>query len=184
MEYTDPDVYAPNCLISEICVILAGGDLKKQHLIGDFVIRYEGNIGLDNLIKNDFVATRHKENGLWEEIQNPQKSVSLQEAEKEIIKQLSEHGIIRGSIPSAGIQAYNDRILIENTMPELDKFLHFMIIDVTSVDETASRWNKRVFKKRDGQGKGLRARDNIQRAIKSLQYYKNTLFKTKEKKQN
>ena len=54
------------------------------------------------------------------------KSLRLEEAELKIIEVLKDHKILEGSTPSAGIQAYNDRVLIERLMPKLDKFLNFM----------------------------------------------------------
>ena len=51
--------------------------------------------------------------------------VTLKEAEELIVKQLEEYGINHGQIPSAGIQAQNDRIILEREMPTLNKFLNF-----------------------------------------------------------
>lgn len=51
------------------------------------------------------------------------------------------------------------------------------IIDISSVDEIATRWNKRVFNKRDSKESRLRAEPNARRAIQRLQYYKLHLFK-------
>jgi len=38
---------------------------------------------------------------------------------------MEEYGIIKNQIPSAGIQAYNDRIILERQMPSFNKFLNF-----------------------------------------------------------
>lgn len=51
------------------------------------------------------------------------------------------------------------------------------IVDIASVDEIASRWNKRVFNKRDAKESRLRAEPNVRRAIQRMQYYKVNLFK-------
>ena len=51
------------------------------------------------------------------------------------------------------------------------------IVDIASVDEIASRWNKRVFNKRDAKESRLRAEPNVRRAIQRMQYYKGNLFK-------
>jgi oligoribonuclease (3'-5' exoribonuclease) len=50
-------------------------------------------------------------------------------------------------------------------MPDLNKFLNFTIVDIASVDEIASRWNKRVFNKREAKESRLRAGPNVCRAI-------------------
>lgn len=48
---------------------------------------------------------------------------------------------------------------------------------MASVDEIASRWNKRVFNKREAKESRLRAEPNVRRAIQRMQYYKVNLFK-------
>jgi hypothetical protein len=50
-------------------------------------------------------------------------------------------------------------------------------VDIASVDEIASRWNKRVFNKREAKESRLRAEPNVRRAIQRMQYYKGNLFK-------
>ena len=56
--------------------------------------------------------------------------------------------------------------------------MYFRIVDISSVDEVASRWNKRVFNKRESKESRLRAEPNARRAITRLQYYKTQLFKS------
>ena len=51
------------------------------------------------------------------------------------------------------------------------------IVDISSVDEIASRWNKRVFNKRESKESRLRAEPNARRVIQRMQYYKQQLFK-------
>ena len=66
----------------------------------------------------------------------------------------------------------------------------YRIIDVSSVDEAALRWNLKIFKKRDQivtsmMPKNLidyRAHSNVLRAILRLKYYQGTLFVSKKKK--
>ena len=54
-------------------------------------------------------------------------------------------------------------------------------MDISSIDEIASRWNKRVFNKRDAKESRSRAEPNARRAIQRLQYYKMQLFKNGER---
>lgn len=75
--------------------------------------------------RSDEVVKRFTKSGLWQDLQNPEKVTPLKDAEELIIKQLVEYGISSGQIPSAGIQAYNDRIVLERQMPAFNKFLNF-----------------------------------------------------------
>ena len=44
----------------------------------------------------------------------------------------------------------------------------YRIVDISSVDEVASRWNKRVFNKRDSKESRLRAEPNARRVIQRM----------------
>ena len=57
-------------------------------------------------------------------------------------------------------------------------------MDIASVDDIASRWNKRVFNKREAKESRLRAEPNVRRAIQRMQYYKANLFKASGNENN
>ncbi len=119
IEMTDPDPKIAN--IVEIAAYLVNGDLSEKYLIADFVITQPDV----SVIKSEFVVERFKKNGLWDDIQNPDKSLELNVAEELIMSELMEYGILERSVPSAGIQTYNDRILLERLMPKFHSFLSF-----------------------------------------------------------
>ncbi|TNV87216.1 hypothetical protein FGO68_gene13436 [Halteria grandinella] len=173
IEMTDTDPHKGR--IAEIACYLVSGDLRQQILIASLVIKLDMSE-----LKTDEVIKRFTKSGLWQELQNPEKVTPLIEAEELIIKQFEEYGITHSQIPSAGIQSYNDRIILEREMPSFNKFLNFTIIDISSVDEVASRWSKRVFNKREAKESRHRAEPNARRAITRLQYYKAQLFKKQD----
>lgn len=82
------------------------------------------SISIDQAISAD-VVDRFKKSGLWADMQDPEKSVTLLQAEEMVIQELEEYGIMAGSIPSAGIQSYNDRIMLQRLMPRFNKYLSF-----------------------------------------------------------
>ncbi len=90
-------------------------------MIANIVIKIDAS----DLKLNDEVVKRFTKSGLWQDLQNSEKTVALKDAEDLIIKQMEEYGIIKNQIPSAGIQAYNDRIILERQMPSFNKFLNF-----------------------------------------------------------
>ena len=77
-------------------------------------------------------------------------------------------------------------LIISDTLTIMD----YRIIDISSVDEVAQRWNGKVFKKKDlggglkdkEQERTYRAEDNLLRAIDRLKFYKENLFNVKEHK--
>lgn len=119
IEMTDTDPQKGK--IAEIAVCLVSGDLRQQIMIANIVIKIDAS----DLKLNDEVVKRFTKSGLWQDLQNSEKTVALKDAEDLIIKQMEEYGIIKNQIPSAGIQAYNDRIILERQMPSFNKFLNF-----------------------------------------------------------
>ena len=107
--------------IAEIAVCLVSGDLRQQITIANLII----NLDSLNELKTDEVFKRLTKSGLWNDLNNPEKVIPLKDAEELIIKQMEEYGIKNNEIPSAGIQAYNDRIILERQMPAFNKFLNF-----------------------------------------------------------
>ena len=69
IEMTDPDPRKAN--IVEIAAYLINGDLTEKYLIADFVI-IQPDV---SIISSEFVIDRFKRNGLWDEMQNPDKSL-------------------------------------------------------------------------------------------------------------
>ena len=69
IEMTDPDPRKAN--IVEIAAYLINGDLTEKYLIADFVITQPDV----SIISSEFLIDRFKRNGLWDEMQNPDKSL-------------------------------------------------------------------------------------------------------------
>ena len=61
-------------------------------------------------------------------------SLSLQEAENEVLKFVQEH-TPRGCCPLGGNSVYTDRFFLKLHMPELEDYLHYRIVDVSTVKE-------------------------------------------------
>ena len=53
LEYTDPDVYSPNCFISEIAVAIVNGNLWDAIPIAHCPITYLSKKAYDNLSEDD-----------------------------------------------------------------------------------------------------------------------------------
>jgi oligoribonuclease len=61
-------------------------------------------------------------------------------------------------------------------MPELDAFLHYRMVDVSSIKELARRWYPRVYYASPEKHGGHRALADIRESIKELQYYRAAVF--------
>ena len=61
-------------------------------------------------------------------------------------------------------------------MPELDNFLHYRMVDVSSIKELARRWYPRAYFASPEKHGGHRALADIRESIKELQYYREAVF--------
>ncbi len=87
-----------------------------------------------------------------------------------------EHVSDQRKAPLAGNTVGTDRGFLARDMPELDAFLHYRIIDVSSIKELARRWYPRAYynaPKKDG---GHRALADIRESIEELRYYRRAVF--------
>lgn len=86
--------------------------------------------------------------------------------------------IPKGRCPLGGNSVYMDRLFIRKYMPTLDNYLHYRIIDVSSIKELARRWFYQEYKNMPTKKFTHRALDDILDTVSELKYYKDSIFKT------
>jgi oligoribonuclease len=62
-------------------------------------------------------------------------------------------------------------------MPELDGFLHYRSIDVSSLKELCRRWYPEIYRRRPGKAEQHRALDDIGESIAELRYYREHMLR-------
>lgn len=102
--------------------------------------------------------------------------VSVTEAETIMLEFLSNYVTSKQS-PLAGNSVYMDRIFLKKFMPKVDDYLHYRIIDVSTIKELCRRWNKDIYKGLPKKEFSHRAVADIKESVKELKYYKNNFFK-------
>ena len=78
--------------------------------------------------------------------------------------------------PLAGNSIGTDRGFIARDMPALDDFLHYRMIDVSSIKELCRRWYPRIYFGQPEKGLAHRALADIHESIRELKYYRSTAF--------
>ncbi|TGZ46349.1 probable oligoribonuclease isoform X2 [Temnothorax longispinosus] len=157
--------------ILEIACIVTDKKLKIVSEELNIVIHQPDTI-LENM--NEWCKENHTKTGL---IENSRSStVSLEEAEKTVLDLLKKH-IPQGSCPLAGNSVYIDRLFLHKYMPLVNNYLHYRIIDVSTIKEIARRWNPNVYNSAPKKKLNHRALDDIKESINELRYYKNHFFK-------
>ncbi|MBN1276387.1 MAG: oligoribonuclease [Deltaproteobacteria bacterium] len=94
-------------------------------------------------------------------------------AEKEVLDFLSKY-CSKGMSPLCGNSVWQDRRFLIKYMPDLEDFLNYRNIDISSIKELAKRWYPALphFKKT----KQHLAMDDIRESIKELNFYRKHIF--------
>jgi oligoribonuclease len=157
----------------EVAVLVTDGELNVLGDGLDIVIHTHDDV-LDTMIP--FVRDMHASSGLTNEVRAS--TVTLGEAEKAVLAYISEHVPDPRTAPLCGNSIATDRGFIARDMPELDEYLHYRMIDVSSIKELAKRWYPRVYQSQPAKGLAHRALADIRESIQELAYYRRTLFVT------
>ncbi|MDF0529621.1 oligoribonuclease [Tsukamurella sp. 8F] len=120
------------------------------------------------------VVEMHAKSGLTEEVRAS--TVTVREAEEKVLAYIREHVSTERSVPLAGNSIGTDRGFIARDMPELDQFLHYRMVDVSSIKELCRRWYPKVYQGQPPKGLAHRALADIRESIRELKYYRATVF--------
>ena len=166
---------------------MTGLDLTSDRLIEIAALVTDGDLnilgeGVDLVIHADdaalaamppVVQEMHARSGLTEEVRAS--TVTVREAEEAVLAYLRKH-IEAGAVPLAGNSIATDRRFIAKEMPELDGFLHYRMVDVSSIKELCRRWYPRIYFGQPDKGLAHRALADIRESIRELKYYRSTAF--------
>ncbi len=121
----------------------------------------------------DVVREMHASSGLTDQVLAS--TVTLAEAEQQVLTFLRQF-IEPGKAPLCGNSIGTDRSFLARDMTELDGFLHYRMVDVSSVKELARRWYPRAYFNSPKKAGGHRALADILESVKELRYYRSTVF--------
>src|SRR3954470_24110968 len=121
----------------------------------------------------DVVREMHTASGLLDELAH---GVSMEQAQQMVLDYV--HALVPEPrrAPLAGNTVGTDRGFLARDMPELEQYLHYRIIDVSSVKELARRWYPRAYYNAPRKNGGHRALADIRESIEELRYYRAAVF--------
>lgn len=122
----------------------------------------------------DVVVEMHTKSGLLDEIRSS--TLSLEAAGKMTLAFLKEHINKPRTVPLCGNSIGVDRRFLAAQLPEVENFLHYRSIDVSTVKELARRWHPAAYRGAPKKAKGHRALDDIRESLDELRYYRDTFF--------
>ncbi|KQH79281.1 oligoribonuclease [Mycobacterium gordonae] len=155
----------------EIAALVTDADLN---VLGDGidVVIHADDAALSSMI--DVVKDMHSRSGLTNEVRAS--AVDLATAEAMVLDYIHKHVKAPKTAPLAGNSIATDRSFIARDMPALDAFLHYRMIDVSSIKELCRRWYPRIYFGQPPKGLAHRALADIHESIRELQYYRRTAF--------
>ena len=155
--------------------------IEVAALVTDFDLNVLGD-GVDIVIKpapealaqmTDFVRQMHETSGLLRQLDD---GVTLQEAEEQVLAYVRNHCPAGSRPPLAGNTVATDRAFLARDMQALDAFLHYRIVDVSSIKELSRRWFPRAYFQAPAKRGNHRALADIQESIEELRYYREAVF--------
>jgi oligoribonuclease len=127
---------------------------------------------------SDFVREMHRKSGLLPEIEAS--PVDVAAAEAATLAYVKQHVPTPSTAPLCGNSIGTDRRFLAKYMRELDDYLHYRSIDVSSLKELCRRWYPDVYRKRPGKAEQHRALDDIRESIEELRFYRANMLRSPE----
>jgi len=155
----------------EIAALVTDADLN---ILGEGidVVIHADDAALSSMVT--VVRDMHARSGLTEEVRAS--TVDMAAAEELVLDYIRTHVKTAKTAPLAGNSIATDRGFIARDMPKLDDFLHYRMIDVSSIKELCRRWYPRIYFGQPEKGLAHRALADIHESIRELKYYRQTAF--------
>src|SRR5712692_10570451 len=154
----------------EIACLVTDGELALLDDGVDLVIKPPAE-AVDQMV--DVVREMHTASGLLAELAA---GVTLAEAQEQVLRYVRGHVPEPRKVPLCGNSIATDRTFIARDMPELDTYLHYRMVDVSSIKELARRWYPRAYFASPQKHGGHRALADIRESIQELRYYREAVF--------
>jgi oligoribonuclease len=126
----------------------------------------------------DYVREMHRKSGLLPEIEKS--AVDVAGAERATLAYVKQHVRTPSTAPLCGNSIGTDRRFLAKYMHDLDDYLHYRSIDVSSLKELCRRWYPDVYRKRPNKTEQHRALDDIRESIEELRFYRDNLLRAPE----
>jgi oligoribonuclease len=166
---------------------MTGLDIERDALIEIACLVTDGELnlldeGVDVIIKPpaealasmpEVVREMHTTSGLLAELPS---GITVAEAHEIVLGYVRGHVAEPKKVPLCGNSIATDRWFIARDMPELDAYLHYRMVDVSSIKELARRWYPRAYYAAPDKHGGHRALADIKESVQELRYYREAVF--------
>jgi len=166
---------------------MTGLDLSRDALVEIACLVTDGDLkilddGINLVIKPpaeslqtmpELVRQMHTTSGLLAELDA---GITLDQAQEQVLAYIKGHVKDSRRVPLCGNSIATDRAFLARDMPTLDAFLHYRMIDVSSIKELSRRWFPRAYFASPEKHGGHRALADIRESVQELRYYRDAVF--------
>lgn len=124
---------------------------------------------------DDVVRTMHTKSGLLPAIEAS--TTGLAEAGLATLAFIRAHVPQPRTVPLCGNSIGTDRRFLAAYLPDIEEYLHYRSVDVSSVKELVRRWYPEVMAGRPEKSTSHRALDDIRESVEELRFYRRVGFR-------
>ncbi|MEM7167741.1 MAG: oligoribonuclease [Planctomycetota bacterium] len=156
--------------ILEIATLITDADLEIVAEGPELIVHQD-----DALLAamDEWNRQHHGDSGLTERVRASQ--TSEQDAQQQTLDFVRAH-VGEREAPLAGNSIHQDRRFLSAYMPQLEAYLHYRNVDVSTVKELVRRWYPQTFASVPPKSRSHRALDDIRESIEELRHYRRTVF--------
>ncbi len=163
----DPDRH----VIVEIATIVTDDELEVTAVGPDLVI-HQPPEALEAM--DDVVVKMHTSSGLLDSI--AASTITLEDAGAQTLAFIQEHVPEARTVPLCGNSIGTDRRFLYRYLNDIEEYLHYRSVDVSTIKELARRWYPEVLAAVPRKATAHRAMDDIRESIDELRLYREKLF--------
>ncbi|MBW2377642.1 MAG: oligoribonuclease [Deltaproteobacteria bacterium] len=156
--------------ILEVAVLVTDGELEVV-AEGPNLVVHQADEVLEAM--DEWNTTHHGQSGLTKRVR--ESTIDEDQASAALLAFLAEH-TQKKQAPLAGNSIHQDRRFVARYLPEVEDWLHYRNVDVSTVKELAKRWYPKQYSGRPAKKGSHRAMDDVLESIEELKYYRKALF--------
>ena len=158
-------------VIVEIATLITDDELNVIAEGPDLVIHQPETM----LVAMDpFVVQMHTSSGLLTAIR--ESTITLAQAGAQTLEFIKKHISEPRTIPLCGNSIGTDRRFLAKYLPEIENYLHYRSVDVSTIKELVKRWYPGLEISRPAKAGAHRALDDVQESIRELKFYRENVF--------
>lgn len=159
-------------VIVEIATLVTDDELNVVAEGPDLVINQPESV---LLAMDPFVVEMHTKSGLLAAVRAS--TVTLAQAGTATLEFIKQHVTEPRTIPLCGNSIGTDRRFLAKYLPEIENYLHYRSVDVSTIKELVKRWHPGIEISRPTKSGAHRALDDVRESIRELKFYRENVFK-------